>query len=228
MKIHQILIVSLGVLFCIACTPAKTLTKQEAYPNVYSEKPLAIAVLPPLNLTNNVEAKDFLFLTLAQPLAEKGYYVFPSFLSMELYKSESAYDAEQFLNGSVSRFAEVLGADAVLFTNIHKWEKMALVSNIYIEIEYILKSTRTNEILFDRKGEIIYDASVSNNNGGLLGALVNMAASAINTALTDHIKIARACNTYTLSDMPAGSYSPNFGKDQGLAAGKKEFKQTIK
>jgi hypothetical protein len=212
----------------LASCGSKALTKQQTYPNIYSERPLAIAVMPPINNTNNVEAKEFLYATLSQPLCEKGYYVLPSFLTMEMFKSESAYDAELFINAPVDRFGAVLGADAVLFTIISKWEKMALSSNIYIEIEYRLKSTHTNEVLFERKGNITYDASVNTSGGGLVGALVNMAASAINTALTDHIKVARVCNTYTLSDIPAGTYSPLFDKDQTQLAGAKEFKQTVK
>ncbi|MDR2058051.1 MAG: DUF799 domain-containing protein [Dysgonamonadaceae bacterium] len=214
--------------FVVVACGSPALTKQQTYPNIYSERPLAIAVMPPINNTNNVEAKEFLYVTLSQPLCEKGYYVLPSFLTMEMFKSESAYDAELFINAPVDRFGSILGADAVLFTIINKWEKMALSSNIYVEIEYRLKSTHTNEILFERKGNITYDASVNTSGGGLFGALVNMAASAIKTALTDHIKVARVCNTYTLSDIPAGTYSPTFDKDQTLRAGAKEFKQTVK
>jgi hypothetical protein len=121
-----------------SCTTANRLTKKETYPNIYSERPLVIAVLPPINLTNNVEVKEFLYYTLAQPLCERGYYVLPPYLSMEMYKAESAYDAELFFNGSLSRFGGVLGADAMLFTKVTKWEKMALSSHIYIVIEYIL------------------------------------------------------------------------------------------
>jgi hypothetical protein len=227
MKLIKCLSLPLLVLFVVSCG-LPPLTKQHTYANIYSERPLAIAVMPPINNTNNVEAKEFLYVTLPQPLCEKGYYVLPSFLTMEMFKSESAYDAELFINTPVDRFGTVLGADAVLFTIINKWEKMALSSNIYVEIEYRLKSTHTNEILFERKGYITYDASINTSGGGLLGALVNMAASAINTALTDHVKVARVCNTYTLSDIPAGTYSPTFDKDQTLPAGAKEFRQTVK
>jgi hypothetical protein len=227
MKLIKLLSLPLFVLFFVSCG-STALTKKQTYPNIYSERPLAIAVMPPINNTNNVEAKEFLYLTLSPPLCEKGYYVLPPFLTMEMFKSESAYDAELFINAPVDRFGSILGADAILFTIVNKWEKAALSSNIYIEIEYRLKSTHTNEILFERKGNITYDASINSGGGGLLGALVNMAASAINTALTNHIKVARICNNYTLSDIPAATYSPDYDKDQNLAAGKKEFKQTVK
>jgi hypothetical protein len=227
MKLIKCLSLPLLAFFVVSCG-SKALTKQQTYPNIYSERPLAVAVMPPINNTNNVEAKEFLYTTLSQPLCEKGYYILPLFLTMEMFKSESAYDAELFINGPVDRFGSILGVDAVLFTIINKWEKAALSSNIYVEIEYRLKSTHTNEILFERKGKITYDASINANSGGLLGALINVAASALNTALTDHIKVARVCNTYTLSDIPAGTYSPYFDKDQTSPAGLKEFTQTVK
>lgn len=229
MKINKLLLVCLGLVLFVSCNTVNKLgTKQEAYPNLYAERPLAIAIMPPINRTTNVEAKEFLFLTLSQPLCDKGYYVIPPFLCMEMFKSESAYDSEMFINGSLSRFGAVLGADAVLFTTVDKWEKQALSSNVYVEIDYLLKSTQTNEVLFQRKGKITYDASISSGAGGLFGALVDMAASAINTAVTDHVKVARACNTYALSDMPAGVYSPSYDQDQSSAAGEKEFKQVVK
>ncbi len=229
MKRNNILLFFLLVACLYSCTSTKsTQSKGQAYASLYAEKPLAIAVMPPINKTNNVEAKEFLYLTLSQPLSERGYYVIPPFLCMEMYKSESAYDSEMFIDGSMKRFGDVLGADAVLFTTITRWEKAALAATVNVEIEYLLKSTKSNEILYNRKGQITYDASSNTGNAGLLGALVNMAASALNTAITAHVKVARACNSYTLSDMPAGIYSPDFDTDQLQPAGEKEFKQVIK
>lgn len=229
-NIQRLIPVLLSASLFFSCVTTKpTQSKEEAYGALYKNHPVSIAIMPPINRTNNVEAKEFFYLTLSQPLSERGYYVLPPFLTMEMFKTESAYDAEQFINGPLSRFKDVLGTDAVLFTTINKWEKKAGLSNtVNVEVEYSLRSTQNNEELFYRKGNIIYDASVSSSGGGLMGALVNMAASAINTAATSHIKVARACNNYTLSDAPAGTYSPNFGQDKSTLAGEREFTQTIK
>lgn len=220
----------LAIIFLFSCGTTKpTHSKEEMYGALYSNHPASIAIMPPINKTNNVEAKEFFYLTLSQPLSEQGYYVLPPFLTMEMFKTESAYDAEQFINGPLGKFKDVLGADAVLFTTIHKWEKKAgLANTVNVEVEYSLRSTQNNEELFYRKGNIIYDASISSSGAGLMGALVSMAASAINTAATNHIKVARACNNFILSDTPAGTYSPNFGQDKLSLAGEKEFTQTIK
>ena len=73
--------------------------------------------MPPINRSTNVEAKEYFHSTLIVPLANQGYYVIPPFLSMEILKRESAYDAELFLNSTLSKFGEVFGADIVLFTS---------------------------------------------------------------------------------------------------------------
>jgi hypothetical protein len=196
---------------------------------MYEEKPLAIAVMPPINKTNIVEAKEYLYLTLSQTLSERGYYVISPFLSMEMFKTESAYDAEMFVNSSLSQFQQALGADATLFTTIHTWDKNKLTAKVTVTIEYTLRSTKTNETIFQRKGTMIYDAyTKSSSGGGLMGLAVNMAASAIVTATTDYVKIARACNNAALADLPSGKYSPAYLIDVERTAGAKEFRQTIK
>ena len=71
------------------------------------------------------------------------------------------------------------------------------------------------------------DTSV-NAGGGLLGTVVSMAATALNTAMTDKVVAGRKCNAFVLSDMPVGKYSPDYGKDQNLEAGKSYIKATVK
>ena len=96
-----------------------------------------------------------------------------------------------------------------------------------IEVEYIAKSIRTNKILYTRHGSIIYDASVSTNTAGVWGALADLTLSAINTAATKYVDIARTCNGFTFSDLPAGKYSPSYGLDGNEAAGKQKFKKRL-
>lgn len=225
----KLIYILLGAVLLSSCTITSPLTRGKAYPKVYDEKPLAIAVMPPINKTNIVEAKEYLYLTLPQTLSERGYYVISPFLSMEMFKTESAYDAEMFIDGKLNRFQEVLGADAMLFTTIHTWDKNKLTAQVTVCIEYTLRSTKTNETIFQRKGTMVYDASVSSNSGGgLVGLAVSMAANAIATAATDYVKIARACNNAALADMPSGKYSPAYLTDKEQGAGAAEFRQTIR
>ncbi len=222
------------IILCIAaavaqsCTTPSTITKGTAYTGVYTEQPVTIAIMPPINSTNNVEAKEFFYLTVPQVICERGYYVISPFLCMELFKSESAYDSEMFINAPLEKFREVLGADAVLFTTISDWKKSAIGSTVTVTVAYNLRSTKTDNAIFERKGTITYDTSISSGAGGLLGALVDIAASAINTAATDYTDVAHSCNQAAMADMPAGKYHPHYDTDKEVLAGEKEFKQTIK
>lgn len=207
-----------------SCTTKSKIPKSTAYEGIYSEKPLSVLLMPPINKSTNVEAKEYFHSTLNIPIANAGYYVIPPFLSMEILKKESAYDAELFLNTSLSKFREVFGADIVVFTIINKWDKSGLAANVKVEVEYIIKSTKTNEVLYNRKGDVTYDASVSTGAGGLAGLAADIALSAINTAATKYVDVARACNAYTFKDLPAGKYSPNYNNDGEQMSGKKNYK----
>jgi hypothetical protein len=222
MKKLNLLLGIVAVIFA-SCSSTSKIAKSVAYKGMYDEKPLTILLMPPINRSTNVEAKEYFHSTLNIPLEEAGFYVIPTFLSMEILKKESAYDAELFLNSPLNKFGEVFGADLALFTVIDRWDKSGIAARVRIEVEYILKSTKTNEIVYSRKGDVTYDASVKTGGGGLL----DIAASAINTAATNYVDVARACNACTFKDLPAGKYSPVYGTDGTQMAGKKEFKATV-
>lgn len=194
---------------------------------MYEEQPLTIAIMPPINQTTHVEAKDFFYTTMYMPLCEKGYYVYSPYLTMEMFQQESAYDAEMFLEGSLAPFRNVLNADAAMFTIIKDWRRSNIGGMLTVEIEYILRSTKTGETLYNRAGKIKVDTSVNSGVGGW-GALVDLVATAVNTALTDKVIAGRKCNAYVLSDLPAGKYSPIYGKDKNNKAGKTYVKAVVK
>ena len=112
-------------------------------------------------------------------------------------------------------------ADAVVFSQIDKWTKSGF--GIDTKIRYFIKSAKTNEIIFDRTCDLHLDLSQNSSGGGVLGALIDLAASAIVTATTDHIVAARKANAYIFNDIPRGKYSPMFGKDQNVSAVKKDI-----
>lgn len=221
----KIVIFVLVVAALASCSTPQTMG--EKYSAIYAEKPISIVVMPPINQTTHVEAKDYFYTTMYQPLCEKGYYVFSPYLTMELFQSESAYDAEMFLEGDLSVFRNVLGADAAMFTIIKSWKRNNIGGMLTVDIEYILRSTKTGQTLYNRQGKIKVDTSV-NAGGGGIGALVSLVATAINTAVTDKVVAGRKCNAYVLTDLPAGKYSPLFEVDAKNPAGKTYIKATVK
>ncbi|MBQ5729070.1 MAG: DUF799 family lipoprotein [Bacteroidaceae bacterium] len=221
-KIFMFLIAAMAFASCT--TPV---LMGDQYAKMYEEKPLTIAIMPPINQTTHAEAKDYFYTTLYQPLCEKGYYVFSPYLTMEMFQQESAYDAEMFLEGDVSTFGKVLGADAVMFTIIKDWKRKTALGYLDVNIEYVLRSTKTGEILYNREGDIRLDTSINAGSSGL-GALVSLVATAVNTAVTDKVIAGRRCNAYVLTDLPAGKYSPSHGVDSANPAGKKIFRAMVK
>lgn len=219
MKTRYCLLIIATIVFT-SCSTIAPLKKSVAYKGIYDEKPTTILLMPPINKSTNVEAKEYFHSTLIVPLADKGYYVIPPFLSMEILKRESAYDSELFLNSSLSKFAEVFGADIGLFTIIHKWDKS--YGNVKVEVEYILKSTKTNEVLFTRRGIINYNTTIS-GTAGSFGALADLALTTINTIGTKYVDVAKICNTYTFKDLPVGKYSPINVLEADEFAGSKVF-----
>lgn len=217
----KIFFLSTIIFIIVSCGPPLEL-RSVAYKGMYEEKPLSVLIMPPINRSTAVDAKEYFHSTLNVPIANAGYYVIPPFLSMEILKKESAYDSELFLDIPLKKFEEVFGADVIVFTIIHKWDKNKLLATVKVDVEYIIKSVKTNQILYTRRGQITYDASVDAGN-----ALASLIISAINTAVTDYVPVARACNAFTLFDLPRGNYSPLHMKDGAEKAGRKTFKATV-
>jgi hypothetical protein len=206
------------------------LTRSSLYPKMYEEKPVTLLVMPPINNSANVDAKELLYTSISRPLAEAGYYVVSPTLALEILKQESAYDAELFIDRPLKPFRDFFGADAVVFSIIDSWAKQGL--GINTKIRYIIKSTLTDETLFDRSCDLYLDLSVdsgkSSKDKGLLGVLVELAAGALNTALTDQIEAARKANYFIFQDLPVGKYDDLYLKDQDFAADPKDVKRTVK
>jgi len=205
-----------------ACGPVNTITRGEQYAQMYEKKPASILVMPPINNSTNVDAKELLYTAISRPLAEAGYYVVSPLLAMEILKAESAYDAELFVDSDLKPFNKVFGVDAVLFTEIKSWAKQGF--GIRTDIRMFIRSAYDGEIIFDRSCNLYLDLSLgsTNSNSSLLSSLVSLAASAINTAATDHIVAARKANEYILRDLPRGKYHPDYQQDQSYPAEPKD------
>lgn len=219
------------VVLLSACGASSDLTRGQLYPGMYEEKPVTLLVMPPINNSANVEAKELLYTSISRPLAEAGYYVIPPSLAMAVLRQESGYDAELFLDKPLKQFHEFFGADAVVFSVIESWAKQGL--GINTEIRYIIKSALTDKVLFDRTCNLFLDLSVnsgssSDSGRSLLSILVDVAAGAINTALTDHIEAARKANYYIFRDLPVGKYDNLFLQDQDVSTDPQNVTKYVK
>jgi len=174
------------------------------------EDPLSILIMPPINETNNVPAKEYLYSSLALPLINRGYYVFSPIMSMELLQEEGAYNSEIFLDGDISKFRDVFGADVLLFTIIHTWGKV--LYTISTDIEYRFVSAKTGDVLLSHTASVSVDLSPDeykddDNPWVWLGGLI---ASSVSAASTPIVTVAREANSEILKKIPYGRYNPNY------------------
>ncbi len=195
-------------------------TKGNTYTQLYNETPLVMLIMPPINNSANVDAKDYFYSTLNVPIADAGYYVLPPYLTLETLQRESAYDAELFLDKDLSKFREIFGADVAVFTIIHSWNKSILDYTVTVKIDYVFRSTKTNETLYKKSGTITLDASVkATDDDSWLGFIIEVVAGAINTAITDFVSMAVECNEAALANLPRGKYSSRYGQDKNDSPG---------
>lgn len=222
--VWMLLAVMIGINSC-APTSKIDATKAEAYSKMYAEKPVSILIMAPINNTNNVEAKELLYTSISRPLAEAGYYVISPLISMDVFKNESAYDSEFFIESSLTKFKEYFGVDAVIFPVIEKWAKEGVA--VHTVIRYIIKSTTTNEVLFDRSCDLTLNLYKNSGGGNLLSVLGDILLTAVDVAMTDHIEAARIANQYIFNDLPYGKYSPMYMQDKELKARKQHVTMSV-
>lgn len=199
-----------------ACGPTYT-TKKDTFPDMYNEHPLTMLVLPPINMTTAADAKEYYITTVAEPLSFAGYYIYPIEVTTDILKAEGLYDTELITNLPPQKFKQYFGADAVLYIKILQWNTSYYVlgGNVTVSVDFLLKSTTTGKDLWKYDGTIVVDTTGgSGGAGGLAGLIVKVVATAIQTATTDYVPIAKRANIITISSMPYGKYHPNYDKDR--------------
>lgn len=204
------LAISLMVLVT-AC--AEIQTKGEAFPKMYSEteKPISILVVPAINKSTAADAATLVNSTLTVPFVDNGYYVLPISIVSDIFEREGIVEGTQLKGVPLEVFKSNFGADSVLYITINKWDTnyVVIAANVVVGMSYVLVSTTDNEVLWSYEQEIVVDTS-----GDSTGFIVaDILKTAITTAMTDYIPIARRVNATAVATMPFGKYHPLNGKD---------------
>jgi hypothetical protein len=215
-KYIQLLLSIFLVSIFAACAGPTMVTKAAKFPLMYEEKPVSILILPPMNETTAADAKEYYSTTIQEPLAYSGFYTLPYPITSEILKMEGIYDAETLMNVPLLKFREFFGADAVLFTTIKKWDVSyaVLASNLTVSIDCLLKSTKSDQILWKYSGTVVVDLTGGGDTSSLIGLVAKAITTAINTAVADYVPYARQTNYLALTSIPAGKYSFQHDKDQ--------------
>jgi hypothetical protein len=177
-----------------------------------AHQPRSIVVAPVVNESPEVTANSVFITSITQPLAERGYYVFPVYLTDMILRDLGLVEAGHIHQLPTERFYELFGADAVLLITIKDWSTkyLGLVSSVAVSMEYILKDTKTGEVLWKNNQGYVQSSGGSD--------LISMAVSAaINALITDYLPLARQANFLAFQPpkgLPAGPYHPQYQQDK--------------
>jgi hypothetical protein len=214
MKNIQKLFFVIIIINLTSCGSSAKITKFSQFPDLYKENPKSILFIPPINNTTAADAKDLLRTTIAPILSEKGYYVLPIEPIFDFFKLNGAYSiAETSDKLPLDKFDEFFDADAVLMLTINGWDKKFYVvgGHVRVDLLYELISTKTGKTLWKVRKNVKVDTSSSSQNASIL---VNILSTAINTAATKYVDIAKYAHVLALTTIPSGFRSPNFMKDK--------------
>lgn len=177
------------------------------------ERPASILVLPPVNKTTQLEASGQALAILPVTLAEKGYYVFPVNAVKSVLESEGLAVPDRAAQVPPKRWAELFGADAVLFTEIADWNARyaVLATVVTVTLNYKLVSAKTGETLWQASKTVSRNPSQDHVSANPLATLIGMAVSAaITKGLPPYLQLARQVNTQAFMDvgtgLPVGKY----------------------
>lgn len=196
-----------------SCSGLPIQTKAEAYPAMYDDrKPLSVLVIPAINNSTAAEATDFFNVTITEPLSNVGYYTMPVEIVKDIFQKEGIVDSTMIKGLPTSIFKKNFGADAVLFVTINKWDKQYVViaGNVSVSMDYVMLSTETSEVIWSYSATQSIDTTAESSGFIMLDIL----STAITTATTDYVPIAKQVNYQAFTALPHGSYSDLHGSDQ--------------
>lgn len=203
--------------FISGCGPkVSSITYEEMYPSFYKDHPVSILVLPAKNTTTSVDAAEHFRYTIARPLSERGFYIFPVHLVSAFLRSENIQDIEMIRQIPVEKLREIFGADAILYIDINAWDTgyTFVTSNVDVGLSFSLVNAKTGEEIWQNNS---YAYSYDGLDFSSIGALVVSAiTTAVNTS-TDYNKLAMVANNASVVFMPFGKYNPNYHKEMNIA-----------
>ena len=191
----------LAFLFLAGCATVQPYN----YEALINEAPRSILVIPPVNNSVDVNASYTYLSTVTQPLAEKGYYVFPVSVIDNFLKENGLPTPAEMNNIPLDKIHEHIGADAVLYVVIENWgQEYQVLSSVTVVQGYVkLVSVKTGELLWD--APIVAQQSSNNGNQGLIGALVTAAITQIAGNVTDYSPaVSRLANNVAFNSSKRG------------------------
>jgi hypothetical protein len=214
----KILVLLAAVLIVSGCATRQVSKKD--YADLRTEAPRSILIVPVINRSVEVNAPDYFLSTISQPLAERGYYVFPVHLVKRVMEDDGLGDANMVHAGDPQRLGKQFGSDSVMYVSIERWDAQYIVfsTTVTVEMKYTLKSTATGKTLWSNSQKVVYQPNNNNSGGGLAGLIAQAVTAAIAKAAPNYMPLAHQANVQAIytkgQGLPAGPYSALYNKDQ--------------
>jgi hypothetical protein len=210
---YRVLLIG-AILLLAGCASAP---KRYDYAHFRTEAPRSILIVPVTNKSVDVNAPDYFLATIATPLAERGYYVFPVNMVRSVLADDGLSDANLVHAGDPRRLGELFGADAVMYVSIERWDaRYAVLSTaVTVELNYTIRSAHTGQELWSNHQRVVYQPRA--NGSGLAGLIANAITAAMAKAAPNYMPLAHQANNGAINvkgtGLPAGPYDGLFGKD---------------
>lgn len=206
------------ILLALLAVSCKTTKKQAQYGDIYKERPSTVYVAPladmsmrrafrttedsAYNHSLNVAACQ-LYLTAADPLVYNGYYVPGPLVSAQIAATETR-SGRQLRNDVISDYAEELGVDAILFITLNGWSSTE--NSWTVEVEYVLRSTRTGNELMHTSVVATKTLSVDFKKRPVPTPADKLFAEQTGYDLetVQRCRLVETLNKYVLKDLPSG------------------------
>lgn len=179
---------------------------QQVKPRTLATNPESILVLPPVNKTVEVDAANKVLAHISQPLADRGYYVFPVAVIERFMRENGMHTAAQMHQIPLDKFAEHIAPDAILYVTINQWGQkyQVLQSKAVVDVNLLLVDAKSGEPLWQRRAYQTYTPSSSNENG-LAGALLGAVVDQVIGSAVDHTEeLAEQAFDDVFEALPAG------------------------
>ena len=208
--------------FLAACT--STGPKEDPYFLFRELMPRSILVLPPINESVDVNATYSWLTTASQPIAEKGFYVYPVAVMDEFMKENGLPHPEDMHAAPLNKLGEIFGTDAVMYVTIEDYgQKFELIqSKTTVVVRAELVDVKTGLSFW--KNRVDYsNYSSDNSESDLLGAVITAAVAQIGETINDAAHDAtRLANVALLdgrrSGLLLGPLHPGFEEQMAVAA----------
>lgn len=155
------------------------------YSAYLSHMPRSILVLPPVNESTEVMAPYIYLSTITQPLAERGYYVFPVAVIDAMMKENGVPSPEDMAQVPLNKIREVINPDAVLYMTVVEWgTKYQVIDSVtVVHVRGHLVDTATGIVLWEEEHTLRKSSNSGQND--IIGMLVAAVINQIVTSISD-------------------------------------------